>query len=69
MDQLPEFQYNKEKMKMLPLKQPKVGQTFNEWFIENVTSGEDVVDTSGALWRMAVRNGPADVPQLIGVEF
>ena len=56
-------------MEMAEVKKPKNNQTFNEWFIENVTSGGDVVDTSGALWRMTLRKGPADIFQLIGVEF
>jgi len=69
LNSLPEFRHNIPNMNMLEMKKPKENQSFNEWFIENVTSAADVVDTSGALWRMTVRDGPADIGDLIGVEF
>jgi len=62
------MEYNKSNMDMAEVKRPKNTQTFSEWFIERVTSGE-IVDTSGSQWRTTLRKGPADLLQLIGVEF
>ena len=50
LDPLPDFNYNRPNFKMLPSKMPKPSQTFNEWFVENVTEAADVVDTTGKLW-------------------
>ena len=32
---------------MIESKRPKPKQTFNQWFVENVTEAADVVDTTG----------------------
>merc|ERR1712160_31949 len=69
LEQLPEYKYNKDKMEMLPGKQPTEHQTFIEWFLENVTAVDDIVDSSGILWRMVLRDGPSDISEILGVEF
>ena len=47
LDPLPDFSYNKPNFTMMESKRPKPRQTFNQWFVENVTEAADVVDTTG----------------------